>query len=803
MTNPLETLRKIKGASWSELRTRGGQAFSALAEQVGLSAKLPSDEEFFEKIKSSYFGPDGIDAESLRREFYRNGEYSFFAPFREDEEIAETFFDVFGRQPAVAILEKADDLAAGRFDIFGHRGLQAGENVDWHFEPVSGKHSPLKHWKQFDDLSTEETGDKKILWELNRHQHFFTLGAAYAFTGNEKYGETFASHLESWIETNPPGMGINWFSSLEVAFRAISWIWAFHFFRNSPSFSDELFLKALKMLYLHGRHVEKYLSTYYSPNTHLTGEALGLFYLGTQLPFFKRSGEWKQHGEDVLCGELDRQILSDGGYFEQSTWYHRYTVDFYTQFFILRSLSGVRIKKFRSEKLTGKLQSLLNFLMYISRPDRTTPLIGDDDGGRCLPISNAAPDDFSACLSTGASMFKRSDMKFTAGSFAEETFWLLGIDGFRRFDEIEPVKPEKRSVAFETTGYFAMRDGWNDSDNLLVVDCGPLGSLSGGHGHADSLSFDLSVGGIPVFVDPGTYTYHESEELRNHFRTSAAHNTLTIDGKSQSSPGAKFGWNSKAESRLESWITQPRFDFFEGSHDGFKRLETAPAIHRRSILFLKDDYWIIRDLVETNGEHDYRINFQFDSELFPKIIEDKNGQAFVETVLSNGLKLRQITLGDNGGWIREDSFVSKQFAAKHEAVKMVYRSSGIGRQEFFTFLLPFDRSEPEPEVNEVDIINGRAFVIKYRSYSDLLVLSDEDSVVKTELFNSNFDFLWARIGEGDDSPEEFVMVGGSHFSLGSVEIFKYKDRVDFATARRFGNQLNVKLPDNILTVSLR
>ena len=130
-----------------------------------------------------------------------------------------------------------------------------------------------------------------------------------------------------------------------IAFRSISWIWAFHFFRDSDHFTPELFHKALKFLYLHGRHIEKYLSTYYSPNTHLTGEALGLYYLGTQLPFIERSGQWRKLGEDILFAELDRQILPDGVYFEQSTWYQKYTVDFYTQFLILKTLNGGEMEK--------------------------------------------------------------------------------------------------------------------------------------------------------------------------------------------------------------------------------------------------------------------------------------------------------------------------------------------------------------------------------------------------------------------------------------------------------------------------
>src|SRR5437667_1805795 len=178
------------------------------------------------------------------------------------------------------------------------------------------------------------------------------------------------------MEQTPPGIGINWSSSLEVSLRAMSWVWAFHFFRDSDTFAPGLFKDALKFLYLHARHIEKYLSKYYSPNTHLTGEALGLYYLGTQLPFFERARHWRKLGADILYSEITRQILPDGVYFEQSAWYQRYTADFYSHFLILQSLFGESYKDRRSSELDERLQSAFDFLMNITRPDGTTPMIG-------------------------------------------------------------------------------------------------------------------------------------------------------------------------------------------------------------------------------------------------------------------------------------------------------------------------------------------------------------------------------------------------------------------------------------------
>ena len=67
---------------------------------------------------------------------------------------------------------------------------------------------------------------------------------------------------------------------------------------------------------------------------------------------------------------------------------------------------------------------------------------------------------------------------------------------------------------------------------------------------------------------------------------------------------------TRAEAVRKTWISEDRFDFFEGSHNGYERL-TDPATHTRSILFLKGDYWIMRDLVETAGEHEFSTAFSF------------------------------------------------------------------------------------------------------------------------------------------------------------------------------------------------
>ncbi len=797
MANPLDKFKKLKGRSWSEFRTRGGQIFSAYAEQMGFSGKLPSDEEFFEFFDKSHFENNLSTAQKIYEKFYANSQIAFFPAFREIKKTCELFKTAFG-ESAEIFIEKADRIIEGKFDLLGYVNLDFGADIDWHLEPVAGKVSPRKHWKQFDELDATETGDKKIVWELNRHQHFFTLGAAFQTTGDEKYAAAFIRQLESWIEENPPGMGINWASSLEVAFRAISWIWAFNLFKNSKSFTPEILFNALKTLHFHAQHIEKYLSTYYSPNTHLTGEALGLYYLGTQLPFFKRAEHWRKLGDEILMQELDRQFLPDGVYFEQTTWYGRYTTDFYTHFLILKSLQK---NKTSPEKLETTLQSALDFLMYVTRPDGTTPIIGDDDGGRMLPLTNVKSDDFRGALAAGAVIFNRTDYKFVAEEISEEIVWLFGKQGIEIFRKLSAQKPTQKSVSFENGGYYILRDGWEKSDNYLLIDCGEIGSLAGGHGHADALAIELAVHGKTLLIDSGTYSYHESEKTRDYFRSTQAHNSLTIDGLSSSDPGNKFNWKTKANARAKSWISQERFDFFEGAHDGYKNIA---ADYERSVLFLKNDYWIIRDCVKTSGEHDYALNFHFDSKAHPVIKKAPDGSVCVGANDSAYAESWRIfTFGDNGDWQQQAAPISTLYGRKEDAPFLQFTSKSSGTEEFFTFILPSEDGLQAPEVLETEISGGRAFVIKYFNYSDLFIFADADGhLVRTEFFNSDFRFLWARLTAEDQIPEEFVLIDGKRFSVGKREVINHPKNLEFAVARRVGNKLNVKTNEGIFSVSL-
>ena len=789
-------LSKLRNRSFDELKTRGLQSLTAFAEQNGIGGGVPSDREFWSYFDRSVFR--GLSPSKGRLlDNFRLENTGFFFPSFDAKIILPEFFPAnFGQPAADRVIKAAERATRGRFDLLGYKDLNVGTTINWLLEPVSGKVAPQQHWRKFDELNAGEIGDFKIIWELNRQQHFFWLGAAYKLTGDERFAQTFVLQLSGWMQQNPPKQTINWMSSLEIALRSISWLWGLYFFKNSSSLTPEIFADALRYLHLNARHIETYLSTYYSPNTHLTGEALALYYLGTLLPQFRRSREWHALGKRILFAELDRQIWTDGTYWEQTTWYAHYTIDFYLHFAILSRLNRENVSDAARDKLEGKLQAGLDFLMYLQRPNRTLPRIGDDDGGFLMRYESAHDQQLANTFAVAAAFFKRGDYKFAAGNQpTPAVFWLLGANGVETFNKLKPHPPARLSKFFANGGYLAVRDNWSETADMLLIDGGTHGALNSGHAHADALAVELTVGGRPTLVDAGTFSYHESLETRNYFRRTLAHNTLTIDDLSSSEPSGKFSWASVADADTTTVLRHEKFSFFSGRHDGFARSTAAEdaARHTRSALFLPDNYSVLLDEVNIFGEHLHELRFHFASDCRPQIATDDEAQNFVLNPplaedKRDGLKI--YTFGDNGAWQIEDDLISPFYGASEKSKTAVFGVRGNGRQEFFTFLLPTARAKEAVPVKEVSANGGRCFAINFGHYRDWLIFGDGDgTTVENELFSSNFRVAWARLDRSIFELTEVLLIGGSQFSFNEIELLRLDQNTEFAFAETVDGEL--------------
>ncbi len=799
MSNTSETIKKSSYSSFDKNDAHNKQTHLTHNKKASIIKKLPSDDEFFSLLNGNIL-KNAKSTEEIKKVFYNNS--NFFFSYADKEKILRAYNEFLGSEIGQSIVEKAERILAGKISLLGYKNLDFGSPVNWHYEPLSSKTAKPKASYEFSETDMKEIGNVQIIWELNRHQHFFTLGMAYWITEDEIFAETFNNHLESWMSQNPPGFGINWISSFELSLRVISWLWAFRFFENSVNFPGSTFLKALKFLYLHARSLEDHLNSAQNPTT----EALSLYYLSTQIPFFKESEKWRQTAKRILFEEIETQVLKDGTYFEHSSWYARYTADLYIHFLILHELSEPEQDKNEIEKTKTKLQHLLDFLMYLVRPDGTIPLIGDLKGGKMLPLvsrplSQERPDDFRETLSTASVLFRRSDYKFVAKELSESTVWLTGIEGIKIFRSLQAHEPKHVSKFFSDGGYFIMRDGWDLTDNYMLIHTGPTEVTSNRYSHADNLSIEVAPLGKTTLVDPGSPSHFECDSIRNYFRSTSAHNTLSIDAK----PSSEFGsedQKTKATSKIHLCITENRFDFLEASHGGYLRL-SSPALHKRSILFVKNDYWIIRDFVETSGEHDYQLNFRFhsDTELLSYKGKAEKG-SFIEEKRDSTI-LRIFCFGDNGDWHFSQGWLADGYGRKRKAPVFQFISGGIGSQEFFTFILPdFISNDEKPQVTELEITGARVFWIRFRDYDDFLIYTDGEIPLFVEPFVSDFRFIWARTSKDNQAPEEYILIDGKKFWLDGRKVIEHPQGLNFAVARHVANKLNVRTDDAVFTVSM-
>ncbi len=276
---------------------------------------------------------------------------------------------------------------------------------------------------------------------------------------------------------------------------------------------------------------------------------------------------------------------------------------------ILAGLNGVPF----SSEFDQILQRMLNDLMLLGRAG-VPPGIGDDDGGRLFDPRRNRAEHMLDPLATGAVLYQRGDFKFLAGGPREETLWLLGPKGLAEFDSLTSAEPSAASTALPESGFYLMAD--EKAGQQLLIDAGPLGSGSGGHGHADALSIFLIRKGRSLLIDPGTFEYVGPSGDRVRLRGTGAHNTMQVDGRDQADSTSPFSWKNAPRLKVEQWITGQQFDLFQGSHDGYSRLP-SPVIHRRWVFRRKGKFWLVRDLAEGRGPHQLDIPWHLGPTLSP------------------------------------------------------------------------------------------------------------------------------------------------------------------------------------------
>lgn len=507
----------------------------------------------------------------------------------------------FPAQRATA-LRRAERARNHRFDLLGSGDTCLGEKIDWHMDFKSGKRWPMAHFSRINIVDPGDDSDVKVPWELSRLQHLTDLGRAYWITGDESWMDEFKAVITDWEENNPVDTGVNWTCSMEVAIRAINIIWGLYFFSAHDGLDDEFIERTVRLLYYHGLHIEKNLEIIGegSNTNHLLSDYIGLFYLGVLFPEFDRSRKWRTIAARGLEKEMMLEVLSDGVDYECSTSYHRLVEEIFLTAYILGQNNHFEFSK----DYRDRLGQMLDYSMAITAPSGMTPLMGDNDDGFIVRLSTENPADHRPLVDVGLTTLGREvPIRF---SRTEERLWYNGLESL----DAEIVTYEPKSVLFKDAGIAVIQH----NEFHLAFNAGKITDrTTGGHKHNDNLSITLEVNRVPYLVDSGSYCYTSDYKMRNYSRSTAAHNTVSVDREEQNRffDNRLFYMFNDARPKIDLWVRAGDLVVVSATHSGYSRLEDGIE-HRRTIwTFLNSNSLAILDEFngQTNHEHLFETRF--------------------------------------------------------------------------------------------------------------------------------------------------------------------------------------------------
>jgi hypothetical protein len=510
----------------------------------------------------------------------------------------------------------------------------------------------------FDDIKiSDKDPDIRSVWEPARLQHVAILINHIIQNDNIESSDRLKDFTKNaiikWLNENPFLFGPHYISAMECGLRIPLLFYCLKVLDNLGADDFQLILDSI---YRHAWWVSNRLSLYSSIGNHTIAEATGLIFGGAVYRSTAEGSRWLAEGHELLKRELEHQIVKDGGPAEQSLNYHRFVLDLYWL-----AIDFLRKNNLHDCSSFGKrLTRAEQFMAAFESGCGSLPSIGDSDDGHAI-----AP----------------------------------GVYPRRPHPDNKKLKIQ----TFSKSGYTI----YNDKNVVLTFDHGPLGMAPlYNHGHADALSITLSVGGREILVDPGTYRYNGEPQFRRYFKSTRAHNTVTIDGQDQAIQQTGFIWSHpynvkvlRNENLNGVWLIQ-------AEHDGYLRYK-KPVKHMRSVLIFEGKKIIMQDKFSGEGTHEFELNFH----LHPDATLSKcqgnlwyvyNGAAEIYITIFDQNNIREVK-GERDpllGWF------SRSYGQKCETSVLSILTTGISEESKFTTGIgvdtPIDLQEFSEKLDEIE-----------------------------------------------------------------------------------------------------
>lgn len=597
------------------------------------------------------------------------------------------------------IIEAADQYVDGYYDILGS-GPTKLKPIDWHKDFRSGKiWPPGKFYKDYVQVDLSDNSDVKIPRELSRSHHLLILGQAYLITGESRYSIDICSQLEHWIEQNPFMHSINWGCAMDVAIRAVNWLYALNMIVDSEAYSDALNTKVLSSLLEHGYYVFNNLEkSFRNSNNHYMSDLVGLVFLGSLFENLQQGKAWKEFAIREFFTEIRYQILPSGVSYELSIFYHRLMTElvFYTALHLERN--NIRIPM----DVRVRIRRMLDFVMNYIKPNGHAPIIGDQDNGRFLPFGTDDNLDHSYLLSLAMIEYGSTKYGHTPTSGIPEVFFLKGSEGVSKLAEVKPGNRDLASRTFADAGFCVLRAPrtYCFISNSGAATYPDQTDVWGSHSHADMLSLELSVDCQDFIVDPGTFAYTSDAGNRNLFRSGRMHNTVIIDGIDQQEfpPNEIFRCSRISTPLLFEFVPGEDTDQCIASHDAYLRLADPVDHIRRFDLHKPDSILTVRDVFNSKGRHKYEWFLHFDTGVEIELCDN------AILVHKNAVKVEiKYTMPDKVVLDVLNDFVSKSYGVKTPSQTLRFSIEHIGS---FTTTLVFIPKESDIKSADATIGEG-------------------------------------------------------------------------------------------------
>ncbi len=561
-------------------------------------------------------------------------------------------------------------------------------------------------------------------WQIAQHKHYWAVHLVHAatVTGDPTFIDTWSRLVTAWLDEMGTGFVVNSDAQVEAK-RIESWVWALSLLPAAP-WQGHLDPALLARLVTRLGEEARYVSGHLKPvRNHRTFELYAVALAAVLLPEVDEDTSLRTLAVTELTRNLLAEVGPDGVHIEMSTHYHQLVTETAVGFLELCDRNGIGV----DPALRQRVHEALRWSLWLQWPDATIPLLGDSDTG-----------DHRDLLRRGSLLYDDEQLRYGAS---------LGEHGQ------PPAEPSRR---FAASGYVVLTDGWGHdaasqaARSHLVFDTAVLGE--GSHSHYDLLSVTYYADGGPALVDPGRFTYssepdEHGRDWRHHFKSTAAHNTVTVDGLDQTRYLSRTKHGPAAEIVDAVQHTGVRTDWAAGTA---RSQEYAP-LHRRTVVFPERRYVVLVDRLRSgDGQgHNYELRLHL-PDLAAELERDTQAPA------SGLLRVRApccvVTCAPPPGATARllQDWVSTVYGVKEPGAVLSVAASGVPDAWFVTTLAA--RSGPDVRrVDRVETPEGLAVRIRGVDagvpFEDVLLMSTGERITGHGV---TLDGAWALVRRDAD-----------------------------------------------------